>query len=145
MAGRTLRVLDPTFYDSFTATTLGANLSTTITVVEHISVVEYREATLLVRLHPGTSLAAQATVTVSVVGDGFTEDDPATSFHTGTLGSVAFAGANSVPAFALVQIKGDGTNVGYFGAMLAVTVTFAQGGTPGNVQPYLSLDLAVKE
>src|SRR5215813_8240999 len=82
MPGIVYRALSKTTYD-FSATAAGK--STTYIVAKGIDVSQYREGTLIVRIHPGGSFTGGApSFTVNVYADAPTPEDPASDGSTRT-------------------------------------------------------------
>ena len=145
MAGRIIRILPRT---SYTYTTLATSGTATVEVAQRIDVTGWEEATLIARLHPGSTFAASNTVAVNVVGDGFTPDDPSILFQSSNLATYTFNTSILSTATSgnlqIVPVKGDGTNRGYFGGLLSVTLVFTQVTGASTLTPIISIDLSVK-
>jgi len=133
MAGRTIRVCPPR---DFTFTDLGTEDTQTITIAERIDSSQYDELDLMVRVHTAATIASA--ITVQVVSDGFTTDDPATEFFSTPIGSVELQGS---PAAGTLRVQNIASKLG---AMVAVQVVGEQAVTPGTTTARLSIDLALK-
>ena len=137
--GRTVEVCPPR---DFTFTNLGLGLSQTVLVAERIDCSAYETVDLIVRVHTDATMGAGSTISVEVVPDGFTSDDPAQPFYGGVLGNapVTFITA---PSAGDIEVK---TYTSGLGAMLAVRVVGDQANNAGtDVTARLSIELALRE
>jgi hypothetical protein len=138
-SGIVLRVLPRTV---FTFTGLGASpAAATVPVAQHIDVTPFTEAELQIRFHAGsTGLSAGQTVSVSVLPEGYTFDDP-TAVFTGTPATFTTpaGGPAALPFYTLLPVPTG------FGRLLSVSVVANGGNVAGaNYQFALSLDLLLK-
>jgi hypothetical protein len=111
----------------------------TIMVVKGIDVSQYREATLLVRIHPGGTNSG-ATLTFRVYIDGPTQEDPATDFFPAT--DLANATAPSTAAFNTVALLTNALGSSNLGGYLRLHVI--SGGSGSASTAVISVDLSAK-
>ena len=145
MAGCVLCLVPPTTFDY---SYLAANQSITIQVAERIDVTEWEEATLIARLHPGSTFPSGTSATIRVLADGFTPDTPQTLFQSSLVNAVFNTSISSSATSGNLQmrpVKGDTVNEGYFGPLLSVTIAFSVGSTTGTFNPMISIDLSLKK
>lgn len=134
MAGRVVRVCPPR---DFNFDDLGSG-SATIVVSERIDASQYDTIDLMVRVHTATTISTNGAITVQLVSDGHTSDDPSVDFFSAVLGQgVVLAGAEAVA----LHIESLGAADG-IGSMVAVKVVGTAGA--GVVTARLSIDLAMK-
>jgi len=140
VAGRIVRVIPKTQFDFVD---IAANGSMTIPVAMHIDVSEYRSAVLMVRFHSIDIAQANASITVVAMSDGKTQQDPSETFFdlSNPLGSVQVTSSDSGPLFLTDNLVASQKLPG----MLGIGIQGAQGGTQGDVQAEISIDLALKE
>jgi len=135
MAGEVIRVCPPRVFDFSNIEAGGAQH---ITVAERIDVSQYARADLMVRVHEA-QLTGTVVITVQLVSDGYTTDDPAKTFFSQPLGAgIVFDATDAVPpgTFELETLTGG------LGSLMAVQVKVAQGA--GDAMVRLSIDLALK-
>jgi len=133
MPGRTIRVCPPRDFDF---SDLGSNDEQTITIAERLDASQFDELDLMVRVHTAATIASA--ITVQVVSDGFTTDDPATEFFSDPIGSVSLNGNQNAGTLSISNISSK------LGAMVAVQVKGTQAGSPATNSARLSIDLAMK-
>ncbi len=134
MTGRTIRVCPPRDFD-FSG--LAASQEEIVTVGERIDVSQYDELDLIVRLHEGT-LPTPGVLTVRVVSDGFTPDDPSVDFFGAPVGDVTFDDEPTAPTLRVTSISSG------LGAMIAVQVVGTQAASPVTISARVSIDVALK-
>ncbi|MCB9594326.1 MAG: hypothetical protein H6719_16465 [Sandaracinaceae bacterium] len=143
MSGHVIRVCPPRQFDF---SELGDGGSGFVTVAERIDCSQYQHADLLVRVHTDATFASGCSMSVVVVSDGFTTDDPSQDFFSAALGQggIIFNGSDP-PTAGTLEVA---TYSSRLGAMLAVFVVGQQAGTapaPPSIQARLSIDLTLRE
>ncbi len=138
--GRTVHVCPPR---TFTFTKLGAGLKQTLVLLERIDCSAFQTADLIVRVHTDASIDTDCFITVEVVPDGFTHDDPDQQFFAAELDPpVTFSGA-SPPSAGDVEVR---TYSSGLGAMLAVRIIAEQSDPVGeDITARLSVDLVLRD
>lgn len=112
--------------------------------MERIDCSGYETCDLIVRVHTDATISdSAASISIEVVPDGFTMDDPAQSFFADELDTpVTFTGA-SPPTAGNVQVR---TYTSGLGAMLAVRVKGEQSNPAGAaLTARISIELALRE
>ena len=112
--------------------------------MERIDCSAYETVDLIVRVHTDASVTPDSKLSIELVSDGYTADDPSQSFFSGVLDSnpIVFAGAD-VPSAGDIAIK---TYTSGLGAMLAVRVKGEQSNSAGtDVTARISIELALRE
>lgn len=142
MAGRVIRLAPRSNYQF---NSLGAAGETWISLAQHVDVSQYRDLTLMVRLH-SINIAENSggTLTVRALPDGHTQEDPAqffldTSSSTG-LGEAQFNSNDIAPDFDAVALSS--------GAGALVTVVLIAKQDPSQVldlEATISVDLSMKD
>src|SRR5207245_1638191 len=118
---------------SFVFDKLQGTQSQTITVAQHIDVGPFQEVDLVIRVHTAI-INAGCNITIAVLLDGWTAEDPAASFtqandFSGT--ALLSYGIGAAPTTPLVQVYPVGSTVQKpFGRLLTITVTGLQPSTP---------------
>jgi hypothetical protein len=142
-SGIVLRLLPKTAYD-FSKITAGVGNSQIITLAQHIDVAPFTEAVFIVRAHT-LSLAGAATITFSVVIDGYEFGDPGvTGFLQpnnpagAPLGQVQMTSGTVFPFFQNLAVP---TNFGRFVA-IQLTGAVPMGAVGGTCA--ISVDLSLK-
>lgn len=138
--GRTVQVCPPRDFDF---TNLDDAGELVVLVAERIDCAAFRTADLIVRVHTDASIAGECSITIEVVSDGYTRDDPNRAIFGPVLGTgIVFDGAAPPEAGdVVVQTYSSG-----LGAMLAVRVVGQQADPAGEeVRARLSIDLALRE
>jgi len=136
MTGHTVRICPPRDFDF--SNLGGSPASLTVTLEERIGAAQYDELDLIVRVHSAT-IGTDATVTVQVVSDGYTDDDPATEFFSSPIGSVQLDDTAAAGDLEVTSITSK------LGSMVAVQVIGAQASNPVSMLTRLSIDLALKQ
>ncbi len=138
MPGIVYRALPKTTYD-FSAT--AASSTTTYIVVKGLDLSQYREGTLIVRIHSGSFTSGAPSVKAEVFADAPTAEDPATEFEGAA--AVATTGAitnfNTTVSLTLVNLTTP------FGSSVRVKVSGTQSATPAtNFKVTFSIDIVGK-
>ena len=142
MSGHRLNIIPRQTFDF---TYLAAGASQTHVLAGKIPTARFTKAELLVRAHSVgiDSAGTDASITVDVVNDASTDEDPNRTFLGDTAiagGYVTFTEATSGGAFELWPLTGD------FGSMVAVRVIGLQStGTAYSLVAEISADLILKE
>ncbi len=137
MMGSVLQVSPPRDYE-FNQITSGQ--AQTQTVMERIDVGGADKIDLVVRVHETATISTSGNISVQLVADGFTADDPSQDFFSGVIGGQAqvIFGAGAVAAGTL-QVATVSADVGSRVAVQVVGV-----GGSGDVALRLSIDLVLK-
>jgi hypothetical protein len=107
-------------------------------IARYIDVSQYREATLMVRVH-ARNIVATGTIKVEVLGDAPTSDDPAQDFQTGVQGtSTSIVAGTTSPS---VQLQTIPANIG---GMISVWLTVTQGTSASTLNAKISIDISLK-
>lgn len=128
----------------FDFTDLGDGGTQSIRVAERIDCAPYKAVDLIVRVHTDASIASGCSISVFVVSDGFTTDDPSQDFLSTTLGQggITFSGGTP-PAAGEIEIISYTSRLG---AMLAVLVIGVQDDPAGEAcTARLSIELVLRE
>ncbi len=139
---RTVRVCPPRVFD-FAG--LDADGAQTVTVADRIHAVGYSSVDLVVRFHSDATIASDGWITIMVVSDGHTPDDPSLDFFSAPLGGqggLTFSGSSPPVAGQLVTEAYTAA----LGAWLAVRVLAQQSDPVGtNISARMSIDLVLRE
>lgn len=132
MAGRVIRVYPKT---TLNFDGLGSSTTADVILVRRVDVSQFREIEILVRSH-ASSWSAPSAATVQILGDGYTDDDPATAFFTASLGSAAIDSAGTLNVASVSSA---------FGALIALNLHASKGLNGGNLNFSISIDLVGRE
>jgi hypothetical protein len=139
-SGMTMRALSKTPYD---CSNLAASTTQTIILCQHIDVSVFQEVTFLIRAHAG-SIGASATLTVNILADGWTLEDPGLSLTNtadagGTaLGSYVLNNSTTYPAYGLLTVAKPS------GRLLSLNLVASQFSSVRTIQATLSIDVTMK-
>ena len=112
------------------------NMTMVITAATHVPAVAFSVAEVVFRLHTGTSLGAGTSVTLAVHGDGYSDQDPSTTFDN-TLASTSVSSWTG-PQLQILTVPPG------FGRYLRATVTGVQPAAPQALVVVVSVDLVLK-
>jgi hypothetical protein len=120
----------------------GGTITTSQVLVRGINVVMFREATLLFRVHDGSTIPAGASVNVKVYSEAPTTEDPATEFvDTNDLLGTPI----SITSAAVALYKRDiGSTAVYLGGALRIVLEWANTTAGTATTLVLSADIVAK-
>lgn len=142
MSGTIVSVLPRTDFPFYSGTGLGASQNSgEIPVATNVDISMYREATLVARLHPSTSWAGGANVTIRARASAATPEDPGLTFRitSSALASLSFTqGTDAAPALKLAALVANA------GGAVDITLQAVQGNVATTMIVGLSLELSLK-
>jgi hypothetical protein len=139
MSGTVVNVVPRTPY---VFDTLVASSTFTIPIARFVDISQYREATVMLRVHARTvaQAATGAKITVSLIGEAPTSEDPANDFATAQLASydIVASPTTIAPSLQLITVPGNS------GGMITIRLGATQGTQAGNLSATISVDVSLK-
>jgi hypothetical protein len=138
-SGITMRIIPQLFFQFGNVV---ASNHITVPLGVHIEAGPFTEVDVLVRLHNGTSLAANQTLTINLLTDGYDFEDPGNPFFSASaLASLPLTNANTVPYYGVFSASASSTP---FGRFLAITLQAQQPAAGGVFNVNISVDMTLK-
>lgn len=139
--GMMMRIIPRTVYDF---TKVQASQTVQFIIAQHIDVGPFQEADFMIRCYNPSISPAGASITIQLLADGYTLDEPSLDFFSvndgksSAFGSIVYGNTTTTTTYSVLSVNNQ------FGRMLAVRLIATQPASTGSLVATISIDLALK-